>query len=497
MGLDQVGKKVAVGAVWMVALRFLERGIGFISTLVLARLLVPADFGLVAMAMAVFAFVEMAGYFGFDLALLRDKDAPRSAFDSAWTLYVIHGTLAALLLLALAVPAARFFEEPRLTPVMLCLALVAFVQGFDNIGTVYFRKEFRFGAEFRFMLARKLVGFVATVGLALWWQNHWALIGGMAAQRAAATVLSYTMHPYRPRLALGHARALFGFSSWIVGARLLEYMKGRGPDFMIGRWLDSASLGLYKVAREIATLPSTELMVPILRAVFPGYAQHADDRARLAQSFLHTQGTILLCTLPVCVCLMLLAAPVQQALLGSHWAAAVPLIEICALYGAVSLPQLSSYSIFEVLGVPQRLMAVRAIENAVLLPAIGVVLWQGGGLIGVAWCLVAVQLALAPVVAGFIGQLLPVTAAQRWAMLWRPLLGAAVAGMVLHLLQAQRWLDGSSLRAFLVLALGFAVGLLSFLVTVALAWWAVGRPSGAERTVWRMLSERWSKWRAA
>jgi len=478
--VTNLGKKVAVGALWMVALRFIERGIGFVSTLILARLLVPADFGLVAMAMTVYAFVEIAGYFGFDLALLRDKDAPREAYDSAWTLYVLHGVVAFVVVLGLAWPCAHFFGDERLIPMMGALGLLALIQGFDNIGTVYFRKEFRFGTEFRMMLYRKLISFAVTVALALWWRNHWALIGGMAAQRLAGTVLSYTMHPYRPRFDLSHTRALFGFSGWIVLARLMEYAKSRGPDFVIGRTLDSAALGLYRLSLELATLPTSELMVPILRAVFPGYAAVAHDRHALAKAFVRVQGSIMLVTLPIGLCIVLMSEAVVQALLGPNWAGAVELIRVFGLYGCISMVQLTSYAIFEVLGMPQRSVWLRVIENLMLLPSVVIVLVMGGGLIGVAWCWLGVQVALVPVAAAFIHKLLPLTAWERMAVLWRPVLGALVMTPVVLWAQQHLTLDGSSLRAFGVLfALG-ALGVLTFVATVIVAWWLGGRAPGPE-----------------
>lgn len=484
---------MAVGALWMVGLRFIERAIGFVSTLVLARLLVPADFGLVAMAMTVFAFVEIAGYFGFDLALLRDKDAPREAFDSAWTLYVIHGVVAFLVLLGLAWPSAHFYGDERLMPVMAVLGVIALVQGFDNIGTVYFRKEFRFGTEFRMMLYRKLVAFVVTVSLAVWWRNHWALIGGMVAQRVTGTVLSYTMHPFRPRFDLSHARALFRFSGWIVVARLMEYSKDRGPDLLIGRWLDSAALGLHRLSVELATLATSELTVPILRAVFPGYAAVAHDRQALAKSFLRVQGSIVLVSLPVGLCFVLMPDLVVRALLGTKWSEATPLVMVFGLAGCASMIQMTSYAIFEVLGQPHRSVWLRLTENLLLLPSVAAVLWTGGGLVEAAWCLVAVQLLLIPISAYLIHGLLPLTLAQRLSVLWRPALGAAV--MVTVLTAVRPWMPAvaDSLMAFAHLfALG-AIGVGSFALAVFGAWWLGGRPHGPEASLVAWLAGKFGR----
>src|SRR4029078_12502961 len=113
---------MAKGAAWMILMRVVERGLGFVSTLLLARLLVPADFGLVAMAMSVFALLEVLGAFSFDMALIQNQQAERKHFDTAWTLAVIYGVVSGMGLIALAWPAATFFGESRLVPIFFALA---------------------------------------------------------------------------------------------------------------------------------------------------------------------------------------------------------------------------------------------------------------------------------------------------------------------------------------------------------------------------------------
>src|SRR5688572_28508821 len=106
--------RMARGAAWMVALRFTIRGVGLASTLILARLLVPADFGLVAIATSILGLLEAMSEFSFDTALIRHPDATRRHYDTAWTLSIMRAAATALLLVVLAVPVAGLFEEPRL-----------------------------------------------------------------------------------------------------------------------------------------------------------------------------------------------------------------------------------------------------------------------------------------------------------------------------------------------------------------------------------------------
>jgi lipopolysaccharide exporter len=484
----KVGREVAAGAAWMVALKFIERAIGFVSTLVLARLLLPADFGLVAMAMAVFAFVEIAGSFGFDLALIRQRDASRAQYDSAWSLSMVYGALSGVVLLALAYPSARFFNEPRLVPVMAALAAIAFLQGFENIGTVNFRKEFRFGKDFQFMLAKKLIAFVVTLALALTWRNHWALLAGIGASRVSGVALSFLMHPYRPRWDMSGVRDLLRFSRWIVASRIIEYFNDRGPDFMIGRFLDAASLGLYRVAREVATLPTTELLFPVMRAVFPGYAAVAHDRSELARSFLTVQGTIVMMTLPAGIAIVLLADPIVRLLLGPNWLAAIPLIQILGIYGVLTVFQATNVSVFHVLGVPKQAAALKVVEVLLLLPLLAWAMSRGYGLVAAAWAVVAVQALVIPAGMVLIARLLGVGFVDRVRVVWRPAIGALLMAAVIALLStyiippATGWSS-----AALHLAVAAPAGGVAFAVTVYLLWRAASRPPGPESHLKSML----------
>lgn len=317
---------LARGAGLMMALRLVERGIGLASTLILARILTPGDFGLVAMAMSVLTLIELMGAFGFDVALIQRQDAQRRHFDTAWTYNVLFSASVALLLLLCAPFAAEFYREPKLRLVLSVLALGALVQGCENIGTVTFRKQMNFGQEFRFLLSKKLVSFAVTMALAFTLRNYWALVGGIIVGKLCAVLLSYRMHPFRPRFSLAASRDLFHFSKWLLVSNLILFLQNKSDSFILGRTVGAHDLGLYNVASEIAVLPSTELIAPINRAAFPAYAAQAADLEALRAKFLSVFSVIGLLAFPMSVGLACVAGPAVAVLLGPQWAAAVPLL---------------------------------------------------------------------------------------------------------------------------------------------------------------------------
>ena len=465
----------------MIGLKLIERSIGLVSTVILARLLMPADFGLVAMAMAVFAILELAGQFGFDHALIRDQNASRAHYDTAWTLTACHGMLSGLVLAASAHGIADFFKDPRLVMIIYALAVIAVIQGFENIGIMLFRKEMRFGMDFRFQLAKKLIAFAFTVALALTFKSYWALVGGILASRGAGAVLSYVVHPYRPRFCLSEARELFRFSKWILLNGLVGYLSARGPDYLIGRFANATSLGLFRVSSELSNLPTTELMYPIARAAYPGYAKVAADRTALKNMFLTVQGAVIIMALPAGVGIVMLADPFVRLLLGPNWLNAVPLIQVLGVYGALRVFQTTNNSVFNVLGKPYWNTMLAVLETLVVLPLLGWLVYSGYGLEIAVWSYLAASVVVLPFAVALISRQLQLTFRERLRITWRPTLAAALMGAMLALAVRQLGPPIDAWSALKTLSMLVPAGILVYFGSVFALWWVAGKPSGTER----------------
>src|SRR5712691_3816184 len=264
-----LGSRIARGAAWMVAFKLLDRSIGGVSVVIIARLLVPADFGLVAMATATIAIIELISAFNFDMALIQSQEATRAHYDTAWTLNVAMAAVCALLVAAAAFPAGPFYGDSRLGPIMLWLALATWIRGFENVGVVGFRKELQLNREFQLLLTKRIVVFLVTISIALATRSYWALVLGTLAGSVGGVVLSYLFHPYRPRFDLTASGDLLHFSKWMVFSNVINTLASRASDLIIGKSLGPAPLGLFNLAHEISNLPSTELSAPVNRAVYP------------------------------------------------------------------------------------------------------------------------------------------------------------------------------------------------------------------------------------
>ncbi len=471
--------RVARGATLMVLFKLIERGLGFISTLILARLLVPGDFGLVAMATSFIALIELIGAFGFDISLFRLAHAERVHYDSAWTLNVAVGVVLAALMMASAIPLAHFYAEPRLPQVIFVLALGSVASSLENIGVVEFRRQLEFGREFRFQVAKKVAAFSVTVPLAFILRNHWALVAGMLTGRIASTAWSYIIHPYRPRFALGAASELFGFSKWLLFNNFLYFLKDRGSDFIIGRSAGRTPLGLYNVGYDIANLPTTELVAPINRAVFPGYSKIAGDLAALRVGFVDVIGVVTLFAVPAGIGIAAIAPLACAVLLGPKWLAAIPVIEILAVHGAISALQSNVFAVYLALGRADLPTRITAAYVAVQLPlCAALTYWHG--IEGAALAFLITAALFAPVNYAVLLRKLELPAHRVLSVFWRP-----VSACVLMYFAARATATLMQGRAPSVIALLLAVasGAGTYALTIALLWRLAGSPPGPESSV--------------
>lgn len=470
----------------MIFLRLTDRGIGLLSTVILARLLVPDDFGLIAMAVSIIAALELFSSFSFDIALIQKQHAGRPHYDTVWTFNVLFSLATAIVLFAIAGLAANFYHEPRLEMVVYLLAVGSLLQGFENVGIVNFRKTLMFRKEFHFLLSKRIVAFAFTVPAAVILRNYWALLLGILASKLAGVFLSYMLHPYRPRLSLSAWRELFQFSGWLFLNNILLFIRFRASVFIIGKAVDPHAVGLYSIADEIANLPSTELIAPINRAVFPGYAKMASDLDALRQSFLNVLSAVALFSLPAGIGVAATAELLVDIILGDKWQGVVPLIRILALYGVIVTMQTGTGYVYLAIGKPRLSTILAGAYVCVFIPLL-ISLTRSNGVQGAAWASLYASVILLPIALIIISRVLSIRPTEYLAVLWRPL--AATGFMyfaVRSVMEQPAWIAGLSGK-IVHLLLAVLVGVVSYAVLLLALWYLAARPRGVEHTLMERL----------
>ena len=325
-----ITSRVARGAQWMVAWRVISRALGFVSVLILANLLVPADFGLVAVATTVSAAVEGLSQLGVRDALVRMHDDRRDYYDTAFSIQVGRGLVTGVLIAAVSSYAAIFMAEPRVTGILLVLAALTALSGFENIGVVSFTRALEFRVLFLLQAGPRLAGFVTTTTLAVAYHSYWALIAGSVIGKTSSLVASYIVSPHRPRFGTAGWRYLVHFSFWTWLGGIVLVILVRADSFLLAPILGTAVFGLYVLAYEIASLPVTELLEPACAALFPGFALARRGGTVPAQMGLSVAGALAIFTVPFSAGISACSGYLVTGLLGPAWEPAQPLIAVLA-----------------------------------------------------------------------------------------------------------------------------------------------------------------------
>ncbi len=493
--MTEIRRRMAGAAVWMLLFKALERSLGLISTVILARMLVPSDFGLVAMATSLIALLELFSAFGLDTALIQRIDATAAHYNSAWTLNCLAGCMIGALMVALSWPAAHFYREPRVTAVICALAAGALIQGLENVGVVDFRKQMRFDREFRFLLAKKVIAFSVTVPLAFWLRNYWALVGGALVGRAAGVALSYLLAPFRPRLSLAVAGDLMRFSKWLLAQNFLSFLRERSSDFILGRIVGSHGLGTFSVSAEISNMPGTELVAPINRAILPAYVRLAGDPPALRREYLSVMGMVALIAVPAVAGFAVSAPFLVLLVLGAKWTQAAELIQILAFFGIATVLQSNAYSAFLALNKPQVFVRINAIYVCVLLVLLGC-LAPHFGIRGAAWAYVGTVVLVLPVTFHYITKYLGLRAGELFGAVWRPLCAAGIMYLAVRLLgPAEPHGSVPSLQAGASLLECVALGVPIYISAVTALWALSGKPEASAES-WCLRQVHWAGMRA-
>lgn len=483
------------GAGWIVGWRIATRILGTVSTLLLVRMLVPGDFGLVALGTTFSQALDGLSEIGVGNALIREHRLDRQLYDTGFTLMVIRGSTSAVLIVCCAWPVARFFGDPRLFDIMLALAAAMLISGVENIGIVDFQRDLAFEKEFSLLLAPRILGIVACVTVAYVWRSYWALVVGILTTRCIRLLCTYLIHSYRPRLSLRAWRQIVGFSFWSWMLAWVSLIRDRIDNFAIGRMLGATQVGLYAIAWDVGFLTSTELVLPICRALFPGLAQVRARGTDVADAYFRAISATLVITLPAGVGVALVADPLMRLVVGPRWVAAIPLVQIFAVVGIFRVVTYISTTLLTVYGM---LQVQFASTSSILLIRITllIILINRFGLVGAGFAVAAVAILEEGFYLIVTFRRFNLRPGDLFASNWRSAVGAAaMAGVVLLMKDVFSWGAHPTFGHFFAQVLG---GALTYVVVLLGAWLAAGRPFGAEaqaiavaREAVRLLRRRW------
>lgn len=474
--MHNLGKTSVIrGAILTVSMRWTDRLIGFVSTLILARLLAPEDFGIIAMASLVVGLVDAFLALGVHVALIQNHNADEAHFNTAWTLRLAQLMIAAALIVLGAPFAAEYFNDSRIVPVLGFMAVGMLLMAVENIGIVTFQKEMRFGMDFRFIFLKRIGGFVITIVAAWLLHNYWALVIGNLAGRAIGVVLSYSMHPMRPRFSLEKVKEIFSVSQWMLMSSIAAYLNRSLDNMLVGRHENATVVGGYTLANEISAMPTTEVLAPLNRVLFPAFVEAKKNLGELKRLYLLAQGVQSIIGMAAGVGLALVANEAVNVLLGNKWDFVVPFVQVLALAYVVESISTSGGYVLITMGKARSAALVSLLQVTIFCFAVFLLLSD----------VEAIELAILRLASVFAGLVLSlcllkqtlhnITVMDLVRIVIRPLLATAV--MALSVFTVGEVMHAAPL---VTLVAKILTGVLIYPFAILLMWYAIGMPEGAE-----------------
>jgi lipopolysaccharide exporter len=328
--VKNVRSRLLKGAVWLSAARLATNLLATISTLVLARLLVPSDFGLVALGTTTLSILTSITNISLSEALVQHRDPSDRHFNTVWTLNLLRGVLIGSIFTLIALPVAHYYSDDRLINVMLALSGSAVLNGLENPRAIMLTKQLIFWQQFMLQVSQKLVVLVTSVAIAVIYHSYWALIGGIVLGQFAGVLVSYTVLPFRPSFSIAHARELFSFSIWLTLCEAINTINWNFDQLLVGKFIGKTALGYYTVGNNLAVMPSREATAPLTGTLFPAFSNLSHDPVRLAAAYQRAQTLVTAIALPAGVGMALIADPLVRLTMGEKWLPVVFVIRILA-----------------------------------------------------------------------------------------------------------------------------------------------------------------------
>lgn len=467
-----VMKATVSGTFWNYGIFAASKGLVFISTIILARILAPDDFGLLALGLLAINYLDTLSDFGVGAALVYRQEDPAKSANVAFTLSVVTGLLLTAAAIVLAPLAGEFFREPRVVPIIRVLSLSFLISAFGSIQQWRIRKEMDFQRRVLPEVGRTFLKGGISVLFALLGFGVWSLVWGQLAGVLGGTILYWWVSPRGLRFDFDRkiSRQLLGYGSQMILVGLLGMLHNNADYLIIGRRMSSADLGFYTIAFRIPELIIMNLCFIVSQALFPAYAKLQDNPAALRSGFLSSLSYVSLLTVPIGVGLYLVSPEFILLFYTDRWAPAIPVMQLLSLYALIYSLSFNSGDVYKATGRPAILNQLAVVKLAITLP----VLWiaAGHGILYVALGQALVTLLLTFVRLGVASRIIAVRPWEIWQALRPALVGGAVmlGGTLLLRFPLDSLQQGAPLTALPPVARLLLLMVVASLLYVATLW---------------------------
>lgn len=374
---QRLAKTTARGTLWIYAALIIGKGLVFVSTIILARLLAPEDFGLLALGLITINYLDALKDLGVGDALIYKQEDPERAANNAFVVSVGMGTLLSLIAFLAAPLVGVFFEEPRVVPLVQVLAIKFLFSSLGSIHGTRLKKQLDFRRRFVSEIGRSFVKGGVSVLMA--WQGFgvWSLVWGQLAGEVASTLTYWWLTRWMPRITFDFkiTKSLIIYGSQTILISVMSMIDDNMDYLVIGRRMDVIQLGYYMLAFRLPELIVINVCHVVSRALFPAYATIKHNAQALRSGYLTALRYISLITIPAGLGLFIIAPEFVRFFYTDRWSPAIPAMQCLSLYAVVYSLSFADGDIYKSTGRLGILNRLNVLDLLLTVP----VLWAAAG----------------------------------------------------------------------------------------------------------------------
>jgi len=377
--MDSLRHKTTRALFWSFFERFGQQGIQFIISIILARLLLPEQFGLIAMLTIFMAVAQSFIDSGFGSALIQKQDANHLDECSIFYFNILVGFLAAGVLFLAAPWIATFYKIPLLVPLARVLSLNLIINAFGVIQTTLLTKRVDFKAQMKVSVIASVLS--GSIGVTMAYQGYgvWSLVAQSIGSNLFRTALLWFFLPWRPSWIFSFVslRIMFSFGSKLLFSGLLDTIYNNLYLIVIGRLFSATDLGFYTRAKGTQQLPVANISSAIGRVTFPVFSEMQDDKARLKRGVRKALSTLAMVNFPLMIGLAVVAKSLVLVLLTAKWLPCVPYLQLLCAVGILYPLHVINLNVLTAQGRSDLFFRLEIIKKVLVTIAI-VITWRWG-----------------------------------------------------------------------------------------------------------------------
>jgi PST family polysaccharide transporter len=329
--------KTINGLHWSIIAQFGKSSLRFVISVILARLLAPVDFGLVGMIFVITGFAGLFSELGFEAALIQRRQIEEHHLSTIFWLNIFTGLALSCTILAIAPLVAAFYNEPRLKILTMILAANFFMVSLRMVHNAILKRSMDFRKLALIEIIATIIAGGFAISLALLGFGVWSLVWQVLISTGVSVILVWQISEWKPRFSFSVSalKELISFSGNLFGFNIFNYWVRNTDDLLIGKFIGSASLGIYSRAYSILLMPISQISAAIGRVMFPALSRIQEDKIRVKQIYLRCLAMIALVTFPMMLGLLVVADSFVLVLFGPKWVDVIPILKVLCLLGMV------------------------------------------------------------------------------------------------------------------------------------------------------------------